>query len=419
MYIISKISYGVKTTFTSLKYNNFRYFWFGQCISLMGTWMQRTAQVWLVYTITKSPLLVGLLGVCQFMPMLLFTLFAGVFVDRFPKRNILIMTQTIFMTLGFTTTILVYLGVIKYWQILVITTLFGLSQTVDMPARQSFFIELVGKKDIMNAISLNSTIFNLAKIVGPAISGVVMVRFGVVFCFLVDAVSYVAVIFGLFMIKTENNVPRRIRQNVLQEIMEGLKYIRKSETLVIDVLIMAVVCTFAFNNDVILPIFAKTVLNKGASVYTGLMSAAGIGSFTAAIVMATIAKYGIKKNMFIFDAVATSCMQVLMIFVRNYSLAIFMVAAIGFINMTFLNLSNSIFQVNTESEYRGRVMSVYAFLNQGSTPIGNLYSGAIMDRMSGISGFPACGAAALVLLVPIFVLKRKAIASWLVNKPAY
>lgn len=385
----------------------------------MGTWMQRTAQVWLVYTITKSPLLVGLLGVCQFMPMLLFTLFAGVFVDRFPKRNILIMTQTIFMTLGFTTTILVYLGVIKYWQILVITTLFGLSQTVDMPARQSFFIELVGKKDIMNAISLNSTIFNLAKIVGPAISGIVMVRFGVVFCFLVDAVSYVAVIFGLFMIKTENNVPRRIRQNVLQEIMEGLKYIRKSETLVIDVLIMAVVCTFAFNNDVILPIFAKTVLNKGASVYTGLMSAAGIGSFTAAIVMATIAKYGIKKNMFIFDAVATSCMQVLMIFVRNYSLAIFMVAAIGFINMTFLNLSNSIFQVNTESEYRGRVMSVYAFLNQGSTPIGNLYSGAIMDRMSGISGFPACGAAALVLLVPIFVLKRKAIASWLVNKPAY
>lgn len=413
MLITAKISSALQTTFVSLKYKNFRYFWIGQCISLTGTWMQRTAQVWLVYTITKSPLLVGLLGVCQFMPMLLFTLLAGVFVDRFPKRNILIMTQTVFMTLGFTMTLLVFLGVIKYWQILVLTTLFGLAQTVDMPARQSFFIELVGPKDIMNGISLNSTIFNLAKIVGPALSGIVMVKFGAVFCFLVDSVSYIAVIMGLFMIKTDYVPPQRVRRQVVQEIKEGLQYIKSNETLVINSLVMAVVCTFAFNNDVIIPVFAKTVLNQGASIYTGLMSAAGVGSFSAAIVMATIAKYGIKKNLFVMGAVVTSCLQVLMIFAGNYGLALFMVAVIGFINMAFLNLCNSLFQVNTSSEYRGRVMSVYSFLNQGSTPIGNFYAGSIMERFSGISGFPACGAAALLLLIPVFAIKRKTIVSWL------
>lgn len=375
--------------------------------------MQRTAQVWLVYTITRSPLLVGLLGVCQFLPMLLFTLFAGVFVDRFSKKKILLATQSVFMTLGFLTTILVYLHVIQYWQILLIATLFGLSQTFDMPARQSFFAELVGKKDVMNSISLNSTIFNLAKIIGPAISGIVMERYGIVFCFLIDACSYIAVIIGLCLIKPGTVPPRKPRRHVVSEIREGLGYIRRRETLVLNVLLMAVVCTFAFNNDVIVPVFAKTVLGQGASMYTNLMSAAGIGALAGAIVMATIARYGIRKDLFVIYGVATSCIQVLMVFARNAQLALVLVAAIGFLNMSFLNLCNSIFQINTESRYRGRVMSVYAFLNQGSTPIGNLFSGAVMDRLGGISGFPACGAVSLLLLIPVFLHKRQAIKLWL------
>ena len=375
--------------------------------------MQRTARIWLVYTLTDSALLVGILGVCQFMPMLLLTLFAGVFIDRFPKRSVLIITQSIFMVLSFTMALLVYTGVIQYWHILVITTLFGVSQTVDMPARQSFFIELVGKKDVMNAISLNSTIFNLAKIVGPAIAGLVMVKFGIVFCFLVDAVSYIAVIYGLFRIQVENDVSQRIRKHVLQEISEGLQYIRKNETLIVNAFIMMAVCTFAFNSDVIIPVFAKTVLNKGADVYTGLMSATGIGSFIAAIVMATIAKYGIRKDLLIMVAVASSCIEMLLFFAASYPIALIMVAALGFFNMCYLNLSNSIFQVNTLDEYRGRVMSVYAFLNQGSTPVGNLYAGSVMDWFGGIAGFPACGAATILSLIPIFVLKKRTIGLWL------
>lgn len=413
MLISGKLSAGLKTTFASLKYRNFRYFWFGQCISLIGTWMQRTAQVWLVYTLTKSPFLIGLLGVCQFMPMLLFTLFAGVFVDRFPKRNILLGTQLSFMLLGIVMTVLVGTGAVRYWQILLIATLFGMTQTVDMPARQAFFIDLVGKKDIMNGISLNSTIFNLARIVGPAVSGIVMVKFGVFFCFLTDALSYIAVLAGLLMIRTDGAAPQHARRHVLQEIGEGLAYIRGSETLVFNSLMMAVVCTFAFNIDVIVPVFAKTVLKSGAAVYTNLVSAAGVGSLIGAVVMAAIARRGLHKRMFVIDAIATGCLQLFMSLAHTYAAAILIVVAIGFFNMSFLNLCNSIFQVNTPGEYRGRVMSVYALLNQGSTPIGNFYAGAVMDRFGGISGFPACGAAVLLLLLPVFALRRKTAADWL------
>jgi MFS family permease len=403
----------LKTTFVSLKYKNFRYFWIGQCVSLTGTWMQRTAQLWLVYTITKSPFLVGLLGVCQFMPMLLFTLFAGVFVDRFPKKNILLFTQALFMLQAVILTLLTFTGVVKYWHILVLSAFFGLTQTVDMPARQSFFIELVGKEDVMNSISLNSTIVNLARIVGPAVSGIVMLKFGITFCFFINAVSYIAVILGLLLIKMNNSVPQRIRRHVLQEIVEGLQYIKKSETLIINVLFMSAVCTFAMNNDVIIPVFAKTVLKMGANGYTGLMTAAGVGSFVAAIVMAFIAKNGVKKGMLIIAGVATAFIQILMFLAGNYFVALFLTAIIGFINLTFINVSNSIFQIHTTDEYRGRVMSVYSFLNQGSTPVGNFYAGSVMQQIGGRAGFPACGAATLLFLVPVFVIKRKAIISWL------
>jgi hypothetical protein len=164
--IVSKIAATVKVTFTSLKYRDFRYFWLGQCISLIGTWMQRTAQVWLIYTLTGSPLMVGILGVCQFIPIMLFSLFAGVCIDRFPKRKILLLTQTVFMLQAFVLSALTFLHLVQYWHVFILTAWFGLTQTLDMPARHSFFIEMVGKKDLMNAISLNSTIINLAKIIG-------------------------------------------------------------------------------------------------------------------------------------------------------------------------------------------------------------------------------------------------------------
>ncbi len=399
--MLSKCKETLFTTFSSLQYKNFRYFWIGQCVSLTGTWMQRTAQVWLVYTLTKSPLLVGLLGVCQFLPMLFFSLFAGVFVDRFPKKKILLLTQAAFMLQALIMTALTFCGVIQYWHVFILSAVFGLTQTVDMPARQSFFIELVGKKDLMNAISLNSTIVNIAKIIGPALSGILLVQFGAVFCFFGNSLSYLAVLGGLLLIKTPDLVVQRQRRNVLLEITEGIRYIKQSPILVHNVLAMAIVCTFAMNNDVLIPVFAKTVLGKGAGGYTALMSAAGIGSLCAALVMATISKHGLKKELLLINAFGIGILQIVTALTPFYWLSMFLIAAIGFMNLVFINTANSIFQLHSNDEYRGRVMSVYAFLNQGTTPLGNFFAGTVMEASGGGMGFLACGLITLLLIVPL------------------
>jgi MFS family permease len=404
--LVSKISTTVSITFASLKYRDFRYFWFGQCISLIGTWMQRTAQVWLIYTLTKSPLMVGILGVCQFIPIMLFSLFAGVFIDRFAKKKILLLTQSVFMLQAFALTALTFFHIIQYWHIFILTAIFGLTQTLDMPARQSFFIEMVGRKDVLNAISLNSTIINLAKIIGPAISGIVIAKFGSVLCFFINGLSYLAVLWGLLLIKADNRICRRQHRHVLPEIKDGLRYIKKSPILINTVIAMAFVCTFAMNNDVLIPVFAKTALGIGAAGYAALMSAAGIGSLCAALVMANIKQNDIKNKLLLINALGIAILQIITAMMDVYWICLILIAGIGFLNLSFVNTTNSTFQLNSDDAYRGRVMSVYAFLNQGSTPIGNFFAGTVMEHWGGRAGFWICGLTTLLSILPLVVTQR-------------
>lgn len=417
--VLTKTTTFFKTTFRSLQYKNFRLFWFGQCISLTGTWMQRTAQTWLVYTVTKSPMLVGIVGVCQFMPMLLFSLFAGVLVDRFSKKKLLIFTQLLFLLQAVLMTLLTYTGQIQYWHILLLSTLFGFTQTLDMPARQSFFIDLVGTENLTNAISLNSTIVNLARIVGPAVSGIVMLKYGIVFCFFINAVSFIPVIAGILLIRvTENSARRSGARHMLSDVMDGVRYIKKNDTLILNVLMTAVVCTFAMNNDVIIPVFAKEVLGRGADGYTALLSMAGFGAFAGAVLMAYFSKNGVNKSLLILSGTATAALQILTLVAGRYWVSALLIAAIGFFNLIFINIANSVFQLNSSNEYRGRVMSVYSFLNLGSTPIGNFFSGLVMEKMGGWSGFVFCGSVTLALLAVIFAVKHSAVLSWVSKRKA-
>ncbi|QAT49976.1 MFS transporter [Caproiciproducens sp. NJN-50] len=402
----------LKTTFRSLQYRNFRLFWFGQCISLTGTWMQRTAQTWLVYTVTKSPMKVGLLGVAQFMPLLLFSLFAGVVVDRFSKKKLLVLTQLLFLFQAIVMTMLTYWGIIQYWHILALSFLFGLTQTLDMPARQSFFIDLVGREDLTNAISLNSTIVNLAKIVGPAISGIIMARYGTVFCFFINAVSYLPVILGILMIHVSGTVSVSAHSSMLPQVADGIRYIGKNRTLVTNVLMMAAVCTFAMNTDVIIPVYAEAVLNRGATGYSFLLSMVGIGAFIAAVIMAYLSKNGVVNCLLLISGVGTAVAQLFTIATGWYAFCAIMLVLTGFFNLLFINTGNSIFQINSSDEYRGRVMSVYSFLNLGSTPVGNFLSGLVMDRVPGDSGFLFCGITTLALLFVISAVERREIVSW-------
>ncbi|WLV77452.1 MFS transporter [Lacticaseibacillus parahuelsenbergensis] len=405
-------------TFSSLRSTNFRRFWIGQCISVMGTWIQRTTQTWLVYQMTKSAFLVGLLAAAQFVPIMALTLVAGTLIDRYPKRQILLLTQFGFLVLGAIMTTLTFLKIIQYWQILAIALGYGILQSFDTPTRQSYVIELVGRKDLMNGISLNSSIFNLAKIAGPSLAGILMVTIGVAPCFLIDTLSYIAIIIGLFMIHQEHPVARHTPRHIIADVKEGLVYIVHHDNVKLSAELMLIICTLNFNNNVIIPIYAQEVLGRGAQGYANLLSATGIGSLIAAFLMSYLARFGLRRDLYLLVALGTALIQTLMIFIHVYWLAMIFMIVIGFCNMVFLNQSNAAFQFSIPNELRGRIMSVYVLLNQGSTPIGSLYVGGLMDVAGGLWGFPSCGLLALLLLIPTLFGHRGTVKRWLHAKTA-
>ncbi len=412
---MEKIHHVLANVFSSLRFKNFRYFWLGQCISVIGTWMQRTAQIWLALELTHSPFLVGLLTAGQFIPIVILSLPAGTMIDRLDKRKLLLWTQFGFLLLGVNITLLTFFDVVQYWEVLLNATLYGILQSVDTPTRQSFVIDLVGKKYLLNGISLNSSIFNLAKIAGPAIAGLVIVKYGTTFCFFIDTISFIAVLFGLFLIKTQptNQINSNKRTTTLQvDILEGLGYIKNHSDIALTAGLMIIVCTLAYNTNVIIPVYAKNVLNQGAQEYSNLLSATGVGSLLAAILMSYLARFGTKRKVYLGVCLGTCLLQVIMLLIHTFMPALFIMAGIGFCNMIFLNQSNAAFQLSVPNELRGRLMSVYVLLNQGTTPLGSLYSGAIMDVTSGIWGFPACGSLALALLAVLFMTNSSHIKQW-------
>ncbi len=388
-------------SFSALKHQNFRYFWFGQCISLLGTWMQRTAQLWLVYSITKSPFLLGILGVFQFGPMLFFSIFAGPLVDRFPKRKLLIITQSILMIQAFILASLVWTKHVQYWHILVLATIMGFVNTLDMPTRQSFIIEMVGKEDLMSGVALNSAIVNLAKIIGPAISGVAIASLGTASSFFLNGISFVAVLSGLFLIKTTEVTIRRKSNSVLSDTFEGLRYIITSPVLLRAILVMLAVGTFAMNSDVIIPVFAKEVVHKGASGYGYLLSAMGIGSLIGAILVSVRSKKVAGGKLLFISAILECLLYIILGFVQDYWLSIVFLLILGFFSVVFMTTANSTVQLNSSSEYRGRAMSVYTLAFAGTTPIGNFFAGTVTEKLGAGAGFFACGFVTIICIAGI------------------
>jgi len=398
----------ISNTFSALKHKNFLYYFIGMCISTTGTWMQNIAQPWLAYKLTNSALLLSLVGAMQFLPMLLFSLFAGVLVDRFPKKKLLIITQTASLIVTGALALLVYSGEIQYWHLLVTSALLGIVNTLDMPVRQSFLIELVGKEDLMNGIALNSAVFNLARTVGPAIAGLVMKYFGIASCFLVNSVSFAAVLISLFFIKTIKIETPVIREtNVFKNIGEGLKYVYGKKILFVTILITAVVATFTMNFNVLVPVFSVQVLHQSETGYGLLMSCMGIGSFVGAMLIASISKAGPKKFILFVVPVIAALALTLTGFTSVYALTGIALGVTGFFFIIFASNANSSLQMNTDKEHLGRVMSVYTLVFAGSTPLGNLYAGAITEEFGARVGVIACGAIIIVLMIPIYFYLQK------------
>jgi MFS family permease len=369
------------STFRSLRNRNYRLFWIGQLISKTGSWMQQIALSWLILQMTNSPLALGALTTVRFAPILVFSLFGGVFADRFPKRRTLIWTQATMLVQGAAMTMLTATHLINIPEIFVLSIIMGLATAMDNPTRQAFVVELVGRNDVPNAVALNSTLFNTTRIVGPAIGGVLIATVGMAVCFGIDAVSYLAVLIGLVMIRSDqlfvDQRPRQ-RRNVFAEIGEGLRYAARTPDAVLVLMMMAVIGTFGYNFSVILPLIAQDVLHTGAAGFGTLTSAMGIGSLVAALGIAYVDRP--TRRALIVGAIGFCVLLGAVAVAGHMIVALLVLIGLGVCSIVFTATANTRLQLVSRPEFRGRVMSMYMLLFAGTTPIGSLIVGSLADR---------------------------------------
>jgi MFS family permease len=371
-----KITAEMKSLFRSLRHRNFRLFWSGQLVSLIGTWMQTVAQAWLVLELTHSSFKLGVVSALQFLPMLFLSLFTGPLIDYFDKRRTIIWTQAVLMALAFILALLVWTGTVRYWHIVVLATLLGVVNTVDMPARQSYLIELVGKEDLMNAIALNSSIFNAARAIGPAIAGLLISKLGTAFCFFVNGLSFLAVIAGLLMMRI-TAASRRAppSYDILRDITEALKYIRDTPLVLTTISLVAVVSIFGTNFNVLVPVFVRMELHRDAAAFGFLMSSFGVGALFGAASLAFLSRWEPKPGYMLGGGLGLSLFLILIGFQKSYGLTAILLALAGWSMVTFFGMANTTVQLNTEDRLRGRVMSLYTMSFGGLTPFGSLFAG--------------------------------------------
>lgn len=393
--------------FPALTHRDFRYFWFGQMISLVGTWMQTASQAWLVLTLTDSPLKLGLVTAMQWLPVLVLSLFAGVFVDRFPKRTIVVITQAVSMLLAFALAAVVLTGRVQYWHIMLMATLLGVTKAIDNPARQSLMIELVGKDDLVNAVALNSTIVNGARIFGPALAGVMIGLVGTGWCFFINGISFIPVIWGLLQVRPRYTSRAKVRGRVLTEVIEGLRYIGSKPLLLRTAILAGMVNILAMNSNLLIPVFARGRLGLAATGYGFLMSAMGAGSVAGALLMALNSRRGARSYLLPIAALCNSVLLVIISQTRTPLTTAAVLVVLGLFNMLFSTNANSTMQLNADDQFRGRVMSVYFLVWGGTTPFGSLISGGIANHYGAPAAFLFGGVAtALVVGITLLVGRR-------------
>ena len=408
----SKLLIKAKESFPALRHRNFQLFFTGQGISLIGTWMQNIAQPWLVLRLTNSPFLLGLVIAFQTLPQMLFSLFVGSIIDRLPKKKILIITQTCFMILAFILGILASSSFVQYWHVLVIAALFGIFNTIDMPTRQAYMIELVGKEDLMNAIGLNSSMFNLTRIIGPTLGGVLIGLIGLPACFYFNALSFLAVIIQLTKINAPsfNNIQNKFSfKNLWGDSIDGMKYIINRVEIREVILFVGLITIFAINFSVLVPVYAKDVLKLGASGFGLLMAAMGTGALSGALIIALNKDRKPKLITIIFAGFAFSLSMALLSFARNLIFSLFLLTFVGLFMILFVTSINTLIQLESEDSFRGRVMSVFSFVFVGVAPIGSLYAGALANRFGSNVAFGISGLIGFVTTIFIFFRVRKII----------
>jgi len=354
--------------FRSLRTRNYRLWFFGQTVSQSGTWMQSVAQYWLVLELTHSAFDLGITAALQFAPVLLFGTIGGLAADRFDKRKVLLVTQTAFTLQAAVLWMLVADGSVRLWMVWALASLYGFINVLDNPSRQSFVMEMAGRDDLANAIALNSVIVNVSRIVGPALAGVLIASAGLSWAFLANAVSFAAVIGALYAMRPAELHRRPPVARAKGQIRAGLRYAWQAWELRVPLLMMAVIGTLAYNFSVLLPLYAHDVFHRGAGTYSALTVAMGVGALAGGLVVASRRRPSYR--LLVAVSLAFGVLILAVAVAPTLPLLLVLLALMGAASLMFIAVANSLLQLNSSGAMRGRVMSLWAVVFLGSTPIG-------------------------------------------------
>ena len=398
-----------RKTFSALRHRNFRLFFSGQLISFTGTWMTTTAQGWLVYQLTGSKALLGVVAAAASAPMLFFATWGGWVADRYPKRSVVVVTQICNMLLSLSMAVLVWTKVVQPWHIIVLAILGGVTMAFDMPARQSFVIEMTSREDLMNAISLNSSAFNAARIIGPSVAGLLMAQVGIAMCFFLDGISFIPVIAGLLLMR----LPKKEMEidsdaGPIGQALEGFRYVFAHRRVLTILSLFTVVGIFGWSYSVLMPAFARDVLHLGEKGYGLLMGGSGVGALAAALTVASAGHILPTRVMALGGVWIFSVALALFAFNKNLYLAVILLAIVGFGIVLYFSTSNTVLQSIVPDEMRGRVMGIWTLIFGGMIPLGSLEAGLVADLL-GTPVTIAIGAliCALAALVTLRVIRKR------------
>lgn len=389
--------------FAALQNRDFRLFWFGQLVSLSGTWMQSVAQGWLVYSLTKSPFYLGLVAASGTLPILLFTLAGGIVADRFRKRNLLLLTQALSIIPAIALGILTDMRVITVWQVALFAAVLGTVNAFDVPARQSFIVEMVGKAHLTNAIALNSAAFHGARMIGPVVAGIAIASVGLPACFYLNALSFVAVIIALSKIRAQGGGNEK-SISMLQDLLDGLQYIKRQSAIFQVIILIAIYSLLGMPFITLLPVFAAEVFHKGPEGFGIMVGATGAGALLAALSLAWRDDVEDKTKFMSLSALTFSILLFVFSFMNHFSIAIAILVFIGWSLVSFFAVANSYIQLSVPDNLRGRAMSVYTFVFLGTAPIGNSLIGTAANAVGTTL---TVGMVAVICLMTSIVFCRK------------
>ena len=385
----------------ALRHRDFRVFFAGQAVALVGSWMQQVAQAWLVLSLTNSPMRLGLVGSLNFLPVLLFAIVGGAVADRLPKRRLLVLTQSLLLCQTLTLALLIATGRVQYWHVCAMALVWGIANTVDLPVRQAFIVEMAGRGDVTSAVALNSAAFNVARVVGPAAGGLLIAHAGVAPAYFINACAFVVVLITLSAVRTRGLPPPRGGTTMAQEIREGLGYAARTPRIMVVLAVLFVVSITVFNFSIYTPLFARQVLGRGPEGFGLLMASVGCGAVGGALSLAALRAPSVTL---LFATGFLSCVGLLvMSTIHRFGVALVALFVLGWVSVMVVAGCQAALQLAAPDRLRGRIMSLHTFIYGGVFPFGAFTVGFISERWGvpwafRTAGIVGCTALALVLL---------------------